>query len=87
MAAIGLVAQDLPSADDVPFEKKRIAEAQAKLKSQAGPWTTHVRWIERGMLEELDAAVDPRTARGRSGRRAAHAAGKARPLRGLRASR
>jgi uncharacterized membrane protein YphA (DoxX/SURF4 family) len=45
------------SATDVPFEKKRIAEAQAKLKSQSGPWTSHVRGIERGMLEELDAAI------------------------------
>ena len=36
-------AQKSPSAADVPFEKKRIAEAQAKLKAQAGPWTTHVR--------------------------------------------
>jgi uncharacterized membrane protein YphA (DoxX/SURF4 family) len=46
-----------PSADNVPFEKKRIADAQAKLKSQTGPWTTYVRAVERGMLEEFDAQL------------------------------
>jgi uncharacterized membrane protein YphA (DoxX/SURF4 family) len=52
-------SQKSPSAPDVPFEKKRIAEAQSKLKSQAGPWTTQVRGIERGMLDELDAQLTP----------------------------
>jgi uncharacterized membrane protein YphA (DoxX/SURF4 family) len=52
-------AQKSPSADNVPFEKKRIAEAQAKLKAQAGPWTAHVRGIERGMLEEFEAVLTP----------------------------
>ena len=52
-------AQKLPTAADVPFQKKRIAEAQAKLKGQSGPWTTHVRGIERGLLEEFDAQLTP----------------------------
>jgi len=50
-------AQKSPSATGVPFEKKRIAEVQSKLKGQAGPWTSHVRGIERSMLEELDAGL------------------------------
>ena len=50
-------AQNSPSGGSIPFEKKRIAEAQGKLKAQAGPWTSHVRGIERGLLEELDAQL------------------------------
>ena len=50
-------ARKSPSADNVPFEKKRIADAQAKLKAQAGPWTGQVRAIEVGMLDEFDALL------------------------------
>ncbi len=50
-------ARKSPTSENVPFEKKRIADAQAKLKAQAGPWTGQVRAIEVGMLDELDALL------------------------------
>jgi len=52
-------AQKSPSALDVPFEKKRIADALAKLKAQSGPWTAQVRGIERAMLDDFDDLLSP----------------------------
>jgi uncharacterized membrane protein YphA (DoxX/SURF4 family) len=51
--------QKSPSAAGTPFQRKRIAAAQAKLKAEAGPWTSQVRSIERGMLDEFADALTP----------------------------
>jgi uncharacterized membrane protein YphA (DoxX/SURF4 family) len=50
-------AQKSPSAEIVPFEKKRITDAQSKLKAESGPWTGQVRTIEKAMLDEFTSLV------------------------------
>ncbi len=52
-------AQLSKSAEEVPFEKKRIDEAQAKLNGEVAGWVAHLRSIGHDMQEELEANLKP----------------------------
>ena len=47
------------SADDVPFEKKRIGDAQARLNGETAGWIAQLRSIQHDMQEELEASLTP----------------------------
>ena len=52
-------ARESKSAEEVPFERKRIDEALAKLNSESTGWVAHLRSIQHDLQEELDSAIEP----------------------------
>jgi uncharacterized membrane protein YphA (DoxX/SURF4 family) len=47
----------MPTAQEIPFQKKRIAESQTKLSGQVKTWFAEVKGIEKDFQDELDSLL------------------------------